>query len=84
MSLFSMVVVYILVWWLTLFAVLPIGVRGQAENNSVVKGTDPGAPVESRMKRKIVLTTLIAALIWAIICGVIMSGWIDTRSIAFF
>lgn len=77
MDLFSMVVVYLLVWWVTLFAVLPTGVRGQAEDGHIVKGTEPGAPVESQMKRKLIMTTIISAVVWAIICAVIISGIID-------
>ena len=39
--------VYFIVWWLTLFAVLPIGLRTQAEDNEVVLGTVPSAPQSS-------------------------------------
>ena len=40
--------VYFIVWWLTLFAVLPIGLRTQAEDNEVVLGTVPSAPARFR------------------------------------
>lgn len=72
MSLFSAFVVYLLIWWITLFGVLPFGVRGQAEQGTVVKGSEPGAPSESGMKRKFVITTVIATLIWAVVCLVII------------
>jgi len=74
MSLFSAFVVYLLIWWVTLFAVLPVGVRGQAEEGEVVRGTEPGAPVDSQMKRKVILTTLVATLIWVVVCVIIISG----------
>jgi len=74
MSLFSAFVVYLLIWWVTLFAVLPVGVRGQTEEGEVVRGTEPGAPVDSQMKRKIILTTIISTLIWVLVCGIIISG----------
>lgn len=79
MSWFSMLVVFLLVWWVTLFMVLPLGVRGQAEEDEVVKGTEPGAPVDSQMKRKIILTTIISIVIWALICAMIIFEWIDWR-----
>ena len=41
MNPFSLFVVYLLIWWVTLFAVLPIGVRGQAEEGEVVRGSEP-------------------------------------------
>lgn len=79
MGLFSAFVVFILVWWVTLFTVLPLGVRGQAEEGDIAKGTEPGAPVESQMKRKLILTTIISIVAWAVICGVIISGLIDPK-----
>ena len=77
MAPFSMLVIYLLIWWVTLFAVLPLGVRGQAEDGKIVKGSEPGAPVDSQMKRKIILTTIISVVIWAIVCLVIIKGWIN-------
>ena len=47
MSPFSLFVSYLLIWWMTLFIVLPLGVRGQAEAGQVVEGSEPGAPVDS-------------------------------------
>lgn len=84
MSWFSMLVVYLLIWWVTLFAVLPTGVKGQAEEGTIVKGSEPGAPVDSQMKRKFILTTIISTIIWAIVCGTIVSGLIDPRTFTFF
>jgi predicted secreted protein len=57
--------VYFVIWWLVLFAVLPLGVRSQAEEGEVSPGTDPGAPVAPQMGRKIFWTTGIAALVFA-------------------
>ena len=74
MSPFSAFVVYLLIWWVTLFGVLPMGVRGQAEENDIVNGSEPGAPVNSDIKRKFVITTIIATIIWVIVCAVIISG----------
>lgn len=84
MDWFSMLVVYLLVWWVTLFMVLPTGVRGQAEEGEIVKGTEPGAPVDSQMKRKIILTTLIATILWVIICGIIIFDLIDLQMFALY
>lgn len=40
--------VYFIIWWMTLFAVLPIGLRTQADDNDVVLGTVPSAPTRFR------------------------------------
>jgi len=79
MSPFSALVVYLLIWWVTLFAILPLGVRGQAEENDIVRGSEPGAPVKPELKRKFILTTLVATILWVIVCGVIITGLVDYR-----
>ena len=42
MALTTAIAIYFLIWWLTLFAVLPWGVTSQYEEGA--PGTDPGAP----------------------------------------
>ena len=44
MSTTTVIAIYFLIWWMTLFAVLPWGVRSQEESGEVTPGTDPGAP----------------------------------------
>jgi predicted secreted protein len=58
------IAIYVVIWWLTLFAVLPFGVRSQRESGKVHEGTDPGAPAAHLMGRKIIVTTLISGAIW--------------------
>ncbi|MFK0272269.1 putative secreted protein [Ensifer sp. KUDG1] len=63
MPLFSTFAIYFIIWWITLFAVLPLGVRTQAEENSVVPGSVESAPAKFNAKRVVLLTTIIAAVI---------------------
>ena len=65
MTVTTAVAVFFLIWWVTLFAVLPWGVRSQHEGGEVTPGTDPGAPTASRLGRKLLWTTLIAGLVFA-------------------
>jgi predicted secreted protein len=55
---------YVVVWWLTLFAVLPFGVKSQHESGDFTEGTDPGAPAAPKIGRKLIVTTLIAFVLW--------------------
>jgi predicted secreted protein len=55
------IAVYVVLWWVTLFAVLPWGVR-PAED--LPPGGDKGAPERPRMGLKVGVTTLVAALLW--------------------
>jgi predicted secreted protein len=57
---------YFICWWITLFMVLPIGLRTQGEENSVVKGTVESAPARFRPWRMFLLNSLVAAVIYAI------------------
>ncbi len=65
--------IYILIWWVTLFAVLPLGVRGQVEENNVVPGSEPGAPVKSRILKKFLITTIASIFIFGIVYFMIVN-----------
>lgn len=64
MQIFSHVAVYFIFWWLTLFAVLPFGLRTQAEADDVVPGTTESAPARFRGKRVFVWTTVVSAVVY--------------------
>ena len=64
MSWFSHLAIFFIVWWITLFMVLPWGVQ---RDEAVRAGNDPGAPARSRMGIKILANTLLALIIWAVI-----------------
>ena len=57
---------YFVIWWVLLFAVLPFGVRSQHEAKEVVPGSDPGAPVVPHLGRKLLVNTLISAILWGV------------------
>jgi predicted secreted protein len=60
--------IYFLIWWLVLFCTLPIGVRNAAEDGVAVEaGNDPGAPTVIGMKFKLILTTIIASILFAVL-----------------
>ncbi|MGA9657933.1 MAG: DUF1467 family protein [Asticcacaulis sp.] len=68
MSLLTGTAIYLLIWWITFFAVLPMGNRTPTEMGDVtVKGHDTGAPVTHNIWKKVRLNTLIALGIWIIV-----------------
>ena len=69
MAISTGIAIYFLIWWITLFAVLPWGIRTQNED-SVVPGTDPGAPTVPRLRNKLIWTTVVATVLW-VICAVV-------------
>ena len=62
------IALFITIWFTVLFAVLPFGVRSQAEGGDVPPGTDPGAPVAPRLAAKAVWTTIVSVLVFAGFC----------------
>lgn len=79
MSIFTALFMFMLIWWTMLFAVLPWGIRGQAEENAVEEGSEPGAPVNPHLKRKFIQTTLWSLALWAVIVIIIQFELIDVR-----
>ena len=63
MPLFSAFAIYFIIWWLTLFIVLPLGLRTQAEENEIVPGSVESAPARFRAVRVFLMTTVLAAII---------------------
>lgn len=63
MNWFSQVAIFLLIWFVVLFAVLPWGVKQSANPEP---GHDPGAPVQPRLWRKAFATTVISLLIWGV------------------
>jgi predicted secreted protein len=59
---------YATIWWIVLFAVLPLGVRSADEaGEERPEGNDPGAPVAPQLAKKALLTTVIAAVVFALV-----------------
>jgi predicted secreted protein len=59
--------IYFLIWWVVLFAVLPFGIRNPAEEGVTVEaGHDPGAPTALGMRKKLIWTTAITTVLFAV------------------
>jgi predicted secreted protein len=66
MTIVSIIAEYFICWWITLFMVLPIGLRTQADEKSVVNGTVQSAPARFRPWRVFLMTTVLAAVFYSI------------------
>ena len=66
LPLITSIAVYITIWWVTLFAILPLGVRSVHEGNETpVAGQDRGAPIAPRLMMKAFWTTIVSAVVFA-------------------
>jgi predicted secreted protein len=67
--------VYLTIWWTVLFAVLPLGTVSHAEAGiDPGDGGDPGAPVDPKLKRKFLTTTIVSAVVWILLFGIVQLG----------
>lgn len=81
MSVTFAIAIYVIIWWTVLFAVLPMGVRTQGEDNAVVPGTPESAPTAPRLLRVVVLTTLISAAVYAVLWAAVRYGVLDLEAL---
>jgi predicted secreted protein len=71
--------IYFVIWWIVLFLTLPFGVRSQHEDGEGTPGSDPGAPVATRMGRKLIWTTVLSAIIFALASLAYDAGYLNVE-----
>lgn len=74
MGLFTSIALYIMIWWLVLFAVLPIKARPEAEHQ---EGNAASAPAKPLLKLKFLITSVVAVIIWFIVFMLVTNGYFD-------
>jgi predicted secreted protein len=76
MNWFIAVAAYVVIWWITIFAVLPFGVKLSDEGDP---GRAAGAPAHPRLKLKVIVTSLIAAVLWLALYWAVKAGVMNFR-----
>ena len=74
--------IYFVLWWVTLFVTLPFGVRSQHEDGGGAPGTDPGAPIISRMGLRLIWTTLLSAVIFVAGLAAYDAGYLNIERLS--
>lgn len=78
----SIAAIYLLFWTLTLFAVLPFGVRtSREEGREPVPGEADSAPVNPQLGKKLLWTTLISAVLFAVFWANYVFGWLEVADV---
>ena len=72
MNILAGIVVFLLIWWTALFAVLPFGHEREAD----------GKPVEANIKKKLIWTTIVSIVLWGMVFALIESELISFREMA--
>ncbi|KZX98351.1 MULTISPECIES: DUF1467 family protein [unclassified Sulfitobacter] len=77
MGITSGLVLFAVIWSMVFLIALPIRVQTQGDAGKIIPGTHSGAPEQHHLKRKALWTTAIAIVLWIVIAGIILSGWIS-------
>jgi len=84
MGITSGIVLYIVIWFMTFFVVLPIRIETQGDLGRIVPGTQAGSPEHHHLKVKVIITSGIAVVLWGICAWVILSGVVTLRDLDMF
>ena len=68
--------VYAVIWWLVLFCILPLGIRPSDQGDI---GESAGAPSNPRLLWRVLVTTGVAAVVFAGVYALIVSDLISFR-----
>lgn len=80
MNLFLGVAIYLIVWWLAFFTMLPLGAQSLHEaDEQTVAGVERGAPKAHKLGLKAALATGIAAIVWLFIAWAISADLWNMR-----
>lgn len=75
------IALYFVIWWITLFACLPLGVRTQDEAGEVVPGTPESAPFKPRLLRVFAINTIVASIVFGMVWAAVTYKLIDVQAI---
>ena len=60
--------IYIIIWWIVVFTILPIGIK---KPNKAEKGHAEVAPQNPQILKKFIITSLIAFVLWLLVFFII-------------
>ncbi|MDO9564550.1 MAG: DUF1467 family protein [Bradyrhizobium sp.] len=81
-SISTALAIYFVLWWIVLFVTLPFGVRSQHEDGDGAPGTDPGAPIATQMGRKLIWTTVVAAVVYGLGMLAYRAGYLNIERLS--
>lgn len=83
MAVTSAIVLYAVIWFMTLFVVLPIRLQSQQDTGEIEPGTPSSAPANPQLKKRAIIVTLITTVVWAIVFTIIVTDTITVRDVDF-
>ena len=78
MGITGSIVIYVIIWWIVFFSLLPIDVN----RNKIIKieGEDPGSPENPKIIKKFIYTTVLSTVIFLILYYLVQYNYLNLRN----
>ena len=75
------IIVYVMIWWIVFFSILPVGIKSNKEVfRDTIEGSDPGAPKNPKIGKKFLITTIITSILFIMIYYIVDFGFFNLRN----
>ncbi len=82
MGITGSIIVYVMIWWIIFFSLLPVGIQSNKELfKEKIEGMDPGAPKNPNIGKKFLITTLISTIIFSVIYYLVNIDLLNLREL---
>ena len=79
MSITGLAIIYIIIWWIVFFSILPIDV--ERHKSIKIDGEDPGSPENPKMLKKFIYCTVITTVLFTLIYLLMKFEYLNLRNI---
>ena len=80
MGITGSLMVYICIWWIVFFSVLPVGINKQSPKfKETLSGNDSGAPKNPQILKKFIITTIITSILFLGIYYIVNNNYFNLR-----
>ena len=77
MSITGSLIIFVLIWWIIFFSLLPIDV--DRKHKEMVEGVDKGSPENPKIIKKIIYTTILTSIIFIGIFMLVKYDYLNLR-----
>ena len=78
MSITGSIVIYVIIWWIVFFSLLPIDVN--RNKNIKIEGEDSGSPENPKILKKFIYTTILSSVLFSIIYFLVQYNYLNLRN----
>tara|TARA_A100001015_G_C14380953_1_gene477990 strand:+ start:249 stop:503 length:255 start_codon:yes stop_codon:yes gene_type:complete len=81
MGITGSIIVYVMIWWIIFFSILPVGIKSNKQTfKDTIGGSDPGAPKNPKIMKKFLITTIITSILFIVIYYAVINGFFNLRN----